>query len=98
MNVVAAQARSNPRKAVWRYEWKSRNRRIVSQVNSGPFDKPVTDRQENLEIVYKNIDRQDIYCIVSLTRGQISSTSWRELSTCTRSIENRIASLHLIYT
>jgi len=98
MNIVAAQARSNPRKAVWRYEWKSRNRRVVAQVSSGPFDKPVTNREENLDIVWTDVCRQDIYCIVHLSRGQLASTSWRELSSCVANTERRIASLHLMYT
>ena len=98
MNIVAAQARSNPRKAVWRYEWKSRNRRVVAQVSSGPFDKPVTNREENLDIVWTDVCRQDIYCIVHLSRGQLASTSWRELSSCVANMERRIASLHLMYT
>ena len=98
MNIVPTQARRNPRQAVWRYEWKSRDRRIVAQVNSGPFEKPVAGRQEQLGIVWTDVNRQDIHCIVSLSRGQLASTSWRELSSCVARIEHRIASLHLVYT
>ena len=95
MNVLSNDAMKKPRQAIWRYEWEARRgRNVVAPLGSEPHDKPSAKNTGGLTPLWATIPHTHIYCTVTLTRGRITSHSWRALSSHVS--PNHMASIHRI--
>lgn len=97
MNVLTSAAIQTPRQATWRYEWEAQvGRNVVAPLGKQPHEKPHAKNTGKLTPLWVTVSHKDIHCTVTLTKGRISSYSWRQLSNHIR--PERIASLHLLLT